>query len=267
MLNGIYGMTATSLIRDQFKIDENLILKEHKLTDDEKTSTLNKYYSNYNNFMPYQAAIWTTAHSRDALFTMIEYTGSGPGTEKDLTEVYENFLYCDTDSVFYLKNDYNEVTMNKYREECKHRAIKNNAYYGDNFLGMPTKEPKLQAFRALHSKCYAMEEMDDNGQYELQVVIAGIPKQSTKWIDGLPVTKTSAEELGSIDNLNDGFIFKHCGGVRCVYSERPPEIRNINGHITELSSSAIIDNIEKTISETMYTVSKDYKLLHIVQNT
>ena len=111
-----------------------------------------------------------------------------------------------------------------------------------------------------------MEEWDKKkNDYNLNVVIAGIPKGSTKWIDGEPVFKTNAEELGDIDNLKDGFVFSHCGGTRCVYNERPIETININGHITELASSAVIENIEKEISDTMYTAGKDYTPLNIVQ--
>ena len=254
MLNGIYGMTATAIIRDQFKMDDKHILKPVDQDEEDKESALNRYYRSYNNFMPYQLAIWTTAHARDALFTMIEVVG------------YENFLYCDTDSVFYIKTPENVEKMQKYRLYCQNRAIKGGAYVGNKYLGEPTPEPPIRAFRAIHSKCYAMEEMDKkSGEYKLNVVIAGIPKAATKWIDGQPIVKTNSEELGSIDNLNDGFVFEHCGGTRCVYNERPIETININGHLTELSSSAVIENIDKKISETMYTAGEDYTPLKIVQ--
>ena len=112
-----------------------------------------------------------------------------------------------------------------------------------------------------------MEEYNKKtGKFELNVVIAGIPKRATKWKNGKTVIKTNAEELGNIDNLKDGFTFKHCGGTRCVYNERPITTMNINGHITELASSAVIENIEKEISDTMYTKGADYTPLHIVQS-
>ena len=267
MLNGIYGMTATSIIRDQYNMDKDLILEKHVLTGEERQKELNKYYRSYNSFMPYQAAIWTTAHARDALFTMIECTGNSDGIEGDLTDTYINFLYCDTDSVFYIETPENKKRMEEYTQKCKDKAIKHNAYYEDNFLGVPTDEPDLRAFRGLHSKCYAMEEKNDKGEYELKVVIAGIPKKAVKWIDGQPIEKSNAEELGSIDNLKDGFTFKHCGGVRVVYSEKPITNVAINGHITELSSSAIIDNIEKELSDTMYSVGSHGEVLNIVQSS
>ena len=255
MLNSVYGMTATAIIRDSYKMNDDYILTKQAQDDDDKESALNKYYRSYNNFLPYQYAIYTTAHARDALFTMIECVG------------YENFLYCDTDSVFYIETPENKIKMDAYGELCRKRAIDGGAYVGNKFLGEPTDEPPLRAFRAIHSKCYAMEEMNKHGEYELNVVIAGIPKKATKWIDGKPVEKTNAEELGTIDNLADGFVFKHCGGTRCVYNdERGIEHIEINGHMTELATSAVIENITKEISDTMYTAGEDYTPLHIVQD-
>ena len=100
-----------------------------------------------------------------------------------------------------------------------------------------------------------MEEWDDDkNDYELKVVIAGIPKKSIKWKDGNPVTMSNAEELGSIDKLEDGFVFKHNGGSRCVYSEREIEKMDINGHETSLASSAVIEPIEKRISDSMLSI-------------
>ena len=247
-------MTATAIVRDSYKMNDDYILTKQERDEDDAQGVLDKYYHSYNNFMPYQYAIWTTAHARDALYTMIECVG------------YDNFLYCDTDSVFYIETPENAVRMEEYRQKCVDKAIRGGAFVDDKYLGEPTNEPPLRAFRAIHAKCYAMEEWDKKkNDYKLNVVIAGIPKASTKWIDGEPVFKTNAEELGDIDNLKDGFVFSHCGGKRCVYNERPIETLNINGHITELACSAVIENIQKEISDTMYTAGKDYTPLNIVQ--
>lgn len=267
MLNGVYGMTATAPVREVYEMNEDYILS--KKDDNNAQKQLSKYYSSYNNFMPYQYSIFTTAHARDALYTMITMTGDIEDSDDldDKTDVYKNFLYCDTDSVFYIETEYNKSRMESYSESCRKRAIDAGAYVDNKFLGEPTDEPPIRAFRAIHAKCYAMEEWSKkSGKYELNVVIAGIPKRATKWVDGKPIIKTNAEELGSIDNLTDGFTFKHCGGTRCVYNERPIEILNINGHITELASSAVIENIEKEISDTMYTQGADYSCLKIVQS-
>ena len=267
MLNGVYGMTATAPVREVYEMNEDYILS--KKDDNNAQKQLSKYYSSYNNFMPYQYSIFTTAHARDALYTMITMTGDIEDRDdlEDKTDVYKNFLYCDTDSVFYIETEFNKKRMEEYAESCRKRAIDAGAYVDNKYLGEPTDEPPIRAFRAIHAKCYAMEEYKKKtGQYELTVVIAGIPKRATKWVNGKPIIKTNAEELGSIDNLTDGFTFKHCGGTRCVYNERPIETLNINGHITELASSAVIENIEKEISDTMYTQGADYSCLKIVQS-
>ena len=247
-LNAIYGMTATQILREVFKIDDEMIITKQEAKDEEsQTKELDKYYKSYNSFMPYQLAVYTTAWARYALVVgLIETVG------------YENFLYCDTDSVFYLETPENKKKMEEYRKQCIDDAIKHNAYIGNKYLGEPTDEPPIRAFRGLHAKCYAMEELnDETGKYELKVTIAGIPKKSTKFINGKAVTMTNAQELGKIDNLVDGFKFKHCGGTRAIYNERPIEYKNINGHMTELASNVIIENIEKEISDTMWTQDGD----------
>lgn len=246
LLNGIYGMSATSPVRDQFEFGADCVIDQKKEVNRE--GQLKKFYSSWNSFMPYQYGVYTTAHARNALMEMIEAVG------------YDRFIYCDTDSVFYLKNKRTEAALSRMNEHIRERAIAAGAYVGDNVLGVATAEPPVTAFRALHAKCYAMIE-----EGELRVTIAGIPKRSTKWIHGEPVTRTNAEELGDIDNLDDGFVFRHCGGTRSVYIEQEPVEVEINGHRTELASAVVIENIEKEISDTMYTIGKNYELLNIKQ--
>ena len=253
LLNGIYGMSATAIIREQYELNNDGIIEKQNEIDEE--TQLNKFYNSYNSFMPYQLGIWTTAHARNALMTLIETIG------------YSKFLYCDTDSVFYIKDEETERKIEEYNKAIQERAIKNNAYIDNNYLGLATYEPDIKRFRSLHAKCYACEEKNDkSGEYELHVTIAGVPKKSIHWENGTPVEYTNSQELGDIDNLEDGFVFRKCGGTRCVYAERPITRAEIKGHPTEYASSAVILNIEKEISDTMYTVGADYELLHISQS-
>ena len=254
MLNGIYGMTATRPVRDEYQLNNDLELEIKKKTEDDAAKALAKYYNSRNSFMPFQWSIYTTAYARDALFTMIECVG------------YDNFLYCDTDSVFYIETPENKKSMEEYRQRCIKRAQSAGAYVDNKFLGEPTDEPALKSFRALHSKCYALEEQTKDGSYKLNVTIAGVPKKGYKWINGQRIEKTNAEELQEIDNLEDGFIFDFCGGSRAIYIEDQAHIETINGHDTEISSAVIIDNIEKEISDTMWSVGKDLLLYNFQQN-
>lgn len=245
MLNGIYGMTATAITREDFELDEDLIITGRRRPDQEQ---LDRFYRSYNSFLPYQLGVWTTAHARAALIDMIERIG------------YDHFLYCDTDSAFFIETPKNAAAIKEMNEKTRERALAARAYIGDNVLGIAEDEAPLRAFRALHAKCYAAEEKDGD-EWKLHVTIAGIPKRATKWQDGRPVTRTNAEELGSIDNLEDGFIFRHCGGNRVLYLEDEPRVEDVNGHPTECASAAIISPIEKEISETMWTIGRDYSIL------
>lgn len=248
MLNSIYGMTATSIIREEWETDEDLVYIRKE--DDNGQDQIERYYNSRNSFLPYQLGVYTTAWARDALMTMIEAVG------------YENFLYCDTDSAFYLETDENRAALDAMNDRIRERAAAAGAYVGDNILGYATDEAPLTAFRALHAKCYCTEE---NGK--LNVTIAGIPKKAVVWENGKSKTVTSAEELGSIDKLVDGFKFKACGGTRAVYIEDGLQCREINGHRIEYASSVIIEQIEKRISDTMNIIGDNGELLIMESNT
>lgn len=238
MLNGIYGMTATRLCRDEIILSDALELLEKKGDD---LKQIEKYYASWNSFLPYQWGVYTTAHARDALLTMIEAVG------------YDNFLYCDTDSVFYKRTPETEEALKQMNLNNEIRARAAGAVYNGEALGEATKEPDILKFRALHAKCYAMEEKTPDGSTNLVVTIAGIPKRTTKWKNGKPVTITNAEELGGIDNLEDGFIFRHNGGTRTLYLEDGPRVATVNGHRLEMASAAVILPIEKELSGTMWS--------------
>lgn len=251
-LNGLYGMCATAIVRELYETDDDLIIKRSE-QDDDTERQVRKFYNNYNSFLPYQWALYVTAHARAALIDLIKTVG------------YENFLYCDTDSEFFIVTDENRERLAAYKERLINRAISVGAYVDDKYLGAAEDEAPLRAFRPLHAKCYAMEEQNKDGGYDLKVVIAGVPKRTIKWINDEPVKISNAEELKSIDNLEDGFIFRHNGGTRTVYVESEPEITDIDGHETEIASAAIICDIEKEISDTMFTVGADYTLMNIAQ--
>ena len=248
-LNSVYGMTATAITRDDFGLDANLIITGSRKDDQ---AQLDQFYRSRNSFLPYQLGVWTTAHARAALMDMIERIG------------YEHFLYCDTDSAFYLETAGNRKAIDEMNEQVRQRAAAAGAECGRYVLGVAEPEAPLRAFRALHAKCYACEEYDDKTEsWKLKVTIAGIPKRATVWKDGKPETVTSAQELGEIDRLEDGFVFRACGGNQVLYIEDTPHVEDVAGHMTEYASAAIISPIEKEISETMYTYGKDHSILNL----
>lgn len=199
------------------------------------TEKLNKFYNSRNNFMPYQLGCYTTSHARNVLLELIANVVG-----------YENFIYCDTDSIFFFGNDEIIDRINKYNEQIiianKERGLGvinrkgTISYYGT----FEDENDNINKFRFLHAKCYALE--NDKGLF---TTIAGVRKKET--IDNVVITNSS--ELGSIDNLEEGFTFVKCGGTRVEYVYMDFCERYINGHIQECGSGAIIRKVTKTLSQ------------------
>ena len=235
MFNGIFGMTATNPIRNEYIENENNTWSTKKHNTDEIDSLLKKYYKNKNNFMSYQYGVWTTAQARDELMTFYELIGP------------ENFLYADTDSIFYISNDDIEKRINEKNAEFRnindtngyYLDYENNRYYYNQF---EDEDENITQFKFLHAKCYGYV-LDDG---DLYCTIAGVQKEGRN-------KNTRVNELGSLDELTEGKTFTDCGGVAKVYitNNIEPRTENINGHLTELATGCIIHNVSKTLSYDM----------------
>lgn len=234
-LNSIFGMSVTAIIRDIIKYDiANGKFKKVKPSNEECKEQLNKFYSNYNSFMPYQLGIYVTAHCRHELINLIEQIG------------YDKFLYCDTDSIFWIAdesdkdieliNEHNNYQIERNKKQNIHVVNRNHELsYFDTF---ENENDNIVEFRTLHSKCYAFNDRDGI----LHVTIAGVSKRA---VDGT----TSADELGHIDNLKDGFTFVKCGGTISKYVSHAITTEYIDGHYVEYADGVIIENTTKEISE------------------
>lgn len=237
LLNGLYGMFATNPVHDDIDIDFSKIKLEEifsikKCTSDEEIEEkLNSYYNSRNSFLPYQVGVFITALARKELYEFIKTIG------------YDKVLYCDTDSIFYIKDEETEEKIKKLNEEKQKHAEEIHAYivndknekvYYDYF----DDEEDLEVFRGLHSKCYGM--ITSGGEF--LATIAGVPSRTLVGMkDEKPQYITREEELGSIENIDDDFHFEICTGTTCKYDIHQPEIININGHETETAGGAIIE--------------------------
>lgn len=230
-LNGIYGCTATAIVREEYK--PPLIGENWRTQTKSAAEQLEAYYKNRNNFNRYQFGIYTTSLARYELYEYIKTIG------------YENVIYCDTDSIFYHSSHAIEKRIEELNEKKHLQAIENKAFvtmengkqiFYDVF---EDEKEEIYQFRFLHSKCYAYKE---NG--ELHCTIAGVTQRSRDYLnDGI----TRVKELGNINQLKHGKVFEKCGGTSCKYVDSPCTIEDINGHITEYSDSAIISNVSKTL--------------------
>lgn len=247
-LNGIYGMSATKLIRNILDMEINGDWINQIPSGNDRVEELNKYYKSRNSFMSYQFGVWTTANARNELMEFIELVG------------YDKAIYCDTDSLFYISTTEVERKIEAKNDELRERSEKLKAYIMYNgkkvyFNQFDNENEEIISFRFLHAKCYCYEKITKNkdGSFdtETKLTIAGV---ASRVLDGFdennkPIWFTREMELQKIDNLQPDFTFYRCGGTRCLYVEHETDtFINTNGEETEYAGSAIIMNVTKTLS-------------------
>ena len=254
LLNAIYGCFVTSPLRRNY-MEGSPELR----TDEERQKELLNYYHSMNNFLPYQVGIAITAAQRFELYQMIKLIG------------YENCLYCDTDSIFYISDPELEKKINKYIKAKQ----KESAYVMDSFGEKIyyydfEEEPDWVAFKGLHSKCYGVIT-DQDGRQELKVTIAGVPERTLIGIKkGKPVYLTREEELAGItktaklkgtapeidpilglERMEDEFRFRVNAGIMCKYVDHYMGIQNVNGHKVETAGGCVIIPLKEKVIKDM----------------
>lgn len=168
-LNGLYGEFAKDPL---------------KYMPGDMKEMLQKYYSSRYNFIIYPVGVMVTAYARDELFEFIELIG------------YNNVIYGDTDSLFYVTDEAHErvkIKNAKLKETAPYAEYEGKRFYYDEF----EPEEVIDFFKALHSKCYAWVK---DGVFHSK--IAGIPDK----VNGI----TRDQEIGNMFNFRVGMTFKHC---------------------------------------------------------
>lgn len=227
VINGIYGVSATDIVRQDITLNGNE-WNTNKLTEEEVKKKISDYYKSYNNCMRYQWGCYTTIYARLELMHFI----------KDIIG-YENFLYADTDSCFYLSNDDIEKRIEEENKRLYQDSIDKKAYIITDknetivYNQFTDENEDIISFRFLHSKCYAYITNDG----VLHSTIAGVQKKCGKFYQ--------TQELQTIDNLKDGFTFYKCGGTKASYVEK--DIHIYKNNIT--CGGCIITRTTKTLND------------------
>jgi len=241
LLNSIYGMSATDIIRLSYTVDE---LGQWKVGEEIENigEIIANYYKGKKNCMRFEWGCYTTSWARDELMTFYELI-----TSKSILK--DNaFLYADTDSIFYISDDELEAVINNYNKELEQKSLKMGWYVTlDNgkiktFNRFDDEEDDIKIFKFLHAKCYAMECGDNN---KLECTVAGVPKRILT-DNGYYYRE---DELGSIDNLQQDFTFYKLGGTECRYFTHKPYMIEYNGHVIDTGGGAIINNTTKTLKD------------------
>lgn len=263
LLNAIYGVFAYYPLKPDMDFDCEHLDVSGKLepffqvsgkTDNE---LLNDYYSKFQSFIHYPIGCAVTAEARFELYEYQKAIG------------FEKVIYCDTDSIYYIKDDETEKAIEALNAE-KHKTapyitdINGNDIYYDVF----EDEPDLIAFKGLHSKCYGYVTESN----ELKAVIAGVPERTVIGLDkeNKPIYLFREEELAGItkqqrlkdperkkykindpiaalDNLEDDFKFKVNSGVTAKYIHMEPHTEIIEGHEISTAGGCIIQRLDEKL--------------------
>lgn len=211
ILNGIYGCCAKNPIRDSITLKDGKwsVERVRNMSDEDIEKHLSKFYNNKNKCLTYAWGVYVTLGCRLELFKMLDI-------------VKDNFLYCDTDSIFYISTDEIENAFNKVNKQWYDEAIKKGFYVKDNdgkittYHSFDDENEKITRFKALHSKCY-LYETDDGG---LHCTVAGVGKDN-KQTDNLILNtdelKKGKDNTNAFRNFRNGFVFRACGGTSAKY--------------------------------------------------
>ena len=220
LLNAIYGLLCMRIDRIEYTFnDGEYIPVKHPLQE-----MLNRFYDSDTSFLPYQWALWVTAHARADLDRGCQIVG-------------KNLCYIDTDSVFYY-GDF-EKEFEKLNAEIEQDAIKNGAIAynskGEIFpIGIWTTEPDAVKFRTLGAKKYILSEDGIN----IQTTISGVNK------------KIGAEYFTKhgFDAFTDETIIPVSGKVSAHYNNEKPHYIEINGVKILTASNIALINASYTIN-------------------
>lgn len=224
--NSFYGMCVQNPCKQTMIFRNGVLIPDESKTEDDMIAD----YKN-KGWLPYQWGVWCTAYARRKLEDGIMAVDN------------DGFLYCDTDSVK-MVGDYEfefDLLNTMYQYDKWSAVDKNNRIH---YLGIFEKDndKPIRAFCTLGAKKYVYE--DDDG---LHITISGVDK------------RIGAEELGSIENFRDGFIFTKAGGVEAIYND----YRNERKYITvEGRRIRITSNVY--LKPSTYTLSLDFEYKRLI---
>lgn len=202
VLNAGYGMMAQCPVKEDI-----LYIGGEFMEDDEDEQIILEEYRK-NAFLVYQWGVWTTCWARTKLHIGRKMVG-------------HNFVYCDTDSVKYVE-DINSNELAQFNTDSMARSEQTNALAYDvnkklHYMGVYEDDGKYKRFVTFGAKKYAYEDADG----KLHITIAGVNKK---------LGAEELEEIGGLDALKIGLVFKKGGGHEFVYNDKTFGWYETDGH-------------------------------------
>lgn len=213
LLNSVYGMMVTDIIRDIITYENNDWGVEHANEQEQ----LDRYNESRRRFLYYPWGVWCTAYARRNLWYGI-------------TNIGQDYVYSDTDSIFYFSTEENERFIDQYNQMCEKKLRAMCDHYGLDYeaellpktikgvvkpIGVFDREQNIAKFKTLGAKRY-MTYIDG----ELSITVSGVNKTTAiPWL----LEKCSVD--GAFEAFEDGLIVPEdaTGKMTHYYIDRPYE--------------------------------------------
>lgn len=184
--NSAYGMSVQNPCKPNYEYVNGMMqLKDEKLED-----LIEQYHAS--GWLPYQWGVWVTAYARQKLHAGLHILDP------------DDFVYSDTDSIKCL-GDYSQQ-FEQLNLKYKHDDLSAVDSKGKrHYIGIFEYEGSYKRFKTMGAKKYAYEDPDGS----LHITVSGVNK------------KLGAQELGSIERFNEGFVFRKGGGLAALYNDFP----------------------------------------------
>mgnify|MGYP001590389536 FL=1 len=169
MLNSIYGMCVTDIVKDNSVYDDNWQVEKVDILEE-----IENYNTSKNRFLYYPWGIWVTAYARRNLWTGIAVVG-------------DDYVYSDTDSLKLKNYEKYKGYIDWFDKQIVAKMTAMCAYYkfDEQLLHPKTKDGVVKTlgvwdfegtyarFKTLGAKRYLSEKND-----KLQLTVAGLSKQN-----------------------------------------------------------------------------------------
>lgn len=236
MLNSVYGMSVTDIIRDliEYKNDDWIMTNKKEFTQEYMLKQIEKYDNKSERFLYYPWGVFVTAYARRNLWSAI-------------LALKEDYIYSDTDSVKYLNFDkhkeyfdyFNNLCSIKLKEMCDFRGIDFDRCFPKTKegktkpLGVWEYEGESDLFKSLGAKRYFTYSKKDgykltlsglsktNGRDYLIELGRNEPEKVFENFDNeltVVADKTGKNTHTYIDNRLEGFITDYEGNKERVIS-------------------------------------------------
>ena len=261
MLNSVYGMCVTDIVRDNISYKDDWQLE--KYTIEMMNEQIEKYNNSSNRFLYYPWGVWVTAYARKNLWNGI-------------LEIGIDYVYSDTDSVKFLNyekhieyiNRYNLDVERKLKKMCKFRQIeferlKPKTIKGvEKMIGVWDFEGIYTHFKTLGAKRYLVRSKKDE---KLHLTVAGLSKQNgVEYM--LRICNNDYEKVFA--NFNDDLYIpeNETGKHTHTYIDSP-----ITSMITDYQNNVVevtaLSGVHLSPCEFTLSISQQYsKFLHDLRN-